>query len=84
MSGEQESFMSHLVELRQRLMRAVGAVGVLFVVFAFAWPGAGTIYDFLAVPLMSALPQGAKTTSAPSRRMRWTLRAWRRTSSLPM
>ena len=52
--------MSHLVELRSRLMRAVGAVLVLFVVFAFAWPGAGVIYDFLAVPLMSALPQGAK------------------------
>ena len=58
--SDQESFMSHLVELRSRLMRAVGAVLVLFVVFAFAWPGAGVIYDFLAVPLMSALPQGAK------------------------
>ena len=58
--SDQESFMSHLVELRQRLMRAVGAVGVLFVIFAFAWPGAGAIYDFLAIPLMSALPQGAK------------------------
>ncbi|HEX6530409.1 MAG TPA: twin-arginine translocase subunit TatC [Burkholderiales bacterium] len=58
--SDQESFMSHLVELRQRLMRAVGVVGVLFVIFAFAWPGAGAIYDFLAVPLMSALPQGAK------------------------
>src|SRR5687767_3362199 len=52
--------MSHLVELRGRLMRAVGVVVVLFVIFAFAWPGAGVIYDFLAVPLMSALPQGAK------------------------
>ena len=58
--SDQESFMSHLVELRQRLMRAVAAVGVLFVIFAFAWPGAGAIYDFLAIPLMSALPQGAK------------------------
>jgi sec-independent protein translocase protein TatC len=58
--SDQESFMSHLVELRGRLMRAVGVVVVLFVVFAFAWPGAGVIYDFLAVPLMSALPQGAK------------------------
>src|SRR5918996_2950748 len=58
--SDQESFISHLVELRSRLVRAVGAVLVLFVLFAFAWPGAGTIYDFLAVPLMSALPQGAK------------------------
>jgi len=59
MSGEQESFISHLVELRQRLVRAVGLVLVLFVVFIF-WPGSGAIYDFLAVPLMSALPEGAK------------------------
>ena len=57
--SEQESFISHLVELRQRLVRAVGAVGVLFLVFVF-WPGSGTIYDFLAQPLMSALPDGAK------------------------
>ena len=59
MSGEQETFISHLVELRQRLVRAVGAVLVLFVVFIF-WPGSGAIYDFLAVPLMSALPEGSK------------------------
>jgi len=59
MSGEQESFISHLVELRQRLVRAVGLVLALFVVFIF-WPGSGAIYDFLAVPLMSALPEGAK------------------------
>ena len=59
MSGEQESFISHLVELRQRLVRAVGLVLVFFIVFIF-WPGSGRIYDFLAVPLMAALPEGAK------------------------
>ena len=59
MSGDQESFISHLVELRSRLVRAVGLVLVLFVVFIF-WPGSGAIYDFLAVPLMSALPEGSK------------------------
>ena len=59
MSGEQESFISHLVELRSRLVRAVGLVLVLFIVFIF-WPGSGRIYDFLAVPLMAALPEGAK------------------------
>src|SRR5918994_6143470 len=58
--SDQESFISHLVELRQRLVRAVGAMLVLFVIFAVVWPGAGAIYDFLAVPLMSALPDGAK------------------------
>src|ERR687891_2324365 len=57
--SDQESFISHLVELRQRLVRAVGAV-LLFFVALFLWPGAGTIYDILAAPLMSALPEGAK------------------------
>src|SRR5436189_836397 len=40
-------------------MKAVGAVLVLFVAL-FIWPGSGYIYDLLAAPLMSALPEGAK------------------------
>ncbi len=59
MSGSQDTFISHLIELRQRLMRALAAVLVIFVAL-FAWPGSGTIYDFLALPLMRALPEGAK------------------------
>jgi sec-independent protein translocase protein TatC len=59
MSGEQESFISHLVELRSRLVRAVGAMLAVFIVLVL-WPGSGAIYDFLAVPLMSALPPDAK------------------------
>ena len=59
MSESSESFISHLVELRQRLVRAVSVVLTLFVVFIF-WPGSGNIYDFLALPLMGALPEGAK------------------------
>ena len=57
--SDQESFISHLVELRQRLVRAVGAVLAIFVVL-FLWPGSGTIYDYLALPLMNALPEGSK------------------------
>jgi sec-independent protein translocase protein TatC len=59
MSAEQESFISHLIELRQRLVRAVSAVLVMFVVL-FIWPGSGYIYDLLAAPLMSALPEGSR------------------------
>lgn len=59
MSDQQESFMSHLIELRTRLMHAVGAVLVFFVAL-FIWPGSGYIYDLLAAPLMTALPEGAK------------------------
>ena len=58
MSG-QESFISHLVELRTRLLRALGAVAVVFVALMF-WPGPGHIYDLLAAPLTAALPQGSK------------------------
>ncbi|MBI4124092.1 MAG: twin-arginine translocase subunit TatC [Betaproteobacteria bacterium] len=57
--SDQESFISHLVELRSRLVRAVAAVGVLFIAL-FIWPGSGPIYDVLALPLMNALPEGAK------------------------
>jgi len=47
--SDQESFISHLIELRERLMKAVGAVLVLFIVL-FIWPGSGYIYDILAAP----------------------------------
>jgi len=57
--SDQETFISHLIELRQRLVRAVVAVLAIFVVL-FIWPGSGPIYDALALPLMSALPEGAK------------------------
>jgi len=55
----QETFVSHLIELRQRLMRALFAFLAAFAVLFF-WPGAGAIYDFLAAPLMQALPEGAR------------------------
>jgi sec-independent protein translocase protein TatC len=55
----QETFVSHLIELRGRLIRAMLAVLAALVVLLI-WPGAGTIYDFLAHPLMEALPQGTR------------------------
>ena len=57
--ADQESFISHLVELRQRLVRAVIAIVVVFVAL-FIYPGSAFIYDLLAAPLMQALPEGAK------------------------
>ena len=59
MSSGQESFISHLVELRTRLLRALGAIAVVFVALLI-WPGAGHIYDLLASPLIAALPPGSK------------------------
>jgi len=53
----QDTFISHLVELRDRLLRALLAVLGVFIVL-FIYPGSGPIYDVLAAPLMAALPQG--------------------------
>jgi sec-independent protein translocase protein TatC len=55
--SSQETFISHLVELRDRLLRALLSVAVVFIAL-FIWPGSGPIYDLLAAPLMHALPQG--------------------------
>src|SRR5260370_37193799 len=57
--SDQETFLSHLIGLRSRVVRPVGVVLAIFVVL-FVWPGSGPIYDALALPLMSALPEGAK------------------------
>jgi len=56
---QQDTFISHLIELRTRLMHALLAVLAAFVLL-FLWPGSGAIYDFLAAPLMHALPEGTK------------------------
>lgn len=58
--GIQETFISHLIELRTRLVRASAVVLVVFIVLFALWPGAAAIYDFLAQPMMNALPEGSK------------------------
>lgn len=54
---EGESFLSHLVELRNRLVRALLA---LLIVFVCLFPFASELYDFLAHPMMVALPEGTR------------------------
>ena len=54
--GAQETFISHLIELRSRLLRSIIAVVVVLVAL---FPFAKDIYALLAKPLLSALPQGA-------------------------
>ena len=57
MSQDEESFVSHLVELRDRLIRSLVVVLILFgVAFYFA----GDIIQFLAQPLYRALPPGSR------------------------
>lgn len=57
MSEQQETFISHLVELRTRLIRAFLAV---LVVFLCLFPWAKELYAIVAQPLLSALPQGGQ------------------------
>jgi sec-independent protein translocase protein TatC len=52
-----DTFISHLVELRSRVMKASVAI---IVVFLCLMPWAGQIYDLLAQPMMAALPAGSK------------------------
>jgi len=52
----QESFLSHLIELRTRLMRSIIAVVLVLVVL---FPFAKKIYALLALPLLRVLPQGS-------------------------
>ncbi|TXH44549.1 MAG: twin-arginine translocase subunit TatC [Burkholderiaceae bacterium] len=59
LAGTEQPFVSHLVELRDRLVRAVLAVLVLFGALC-AWPGPSAMFDLLAHPLAAHLPEGTK------------------------
>jgi sec-independent protein translocase protein TatC len=54
---QEQGFISHLVELRSRLVRAAAAV---LVVFLGLWPFMRQIFDLLSRPMIGALPQGSK------------------------
>jgi len=58
LAGTEQPFVQHLVELRDRLLKALGAVGLVAAVLFF-FPGPGPLYDLLAAPLVAHLPQGA-------------------------
>jgi len=55
--SSKEEFFSHLLELRNRLLKIVA--GILVVMLALV-PFANDIYQFLATPLMQALPEGGQ------------------------
>lgn len=54
-SGE-EGFLSHLIELRTRLIRALTAIGVVLIGLL---PFSNKLYTLLALPLLRHLPAGA-------------------------
>lgn len=53
----EDTFISHLIELRDRLLRSLIAVGVVFLIL---FPFASDLYDLLAYPLLRTLPAGSK------------------------
>jgi sec-independent protein translocase protein TatC len=53
----QDTFISHLMELRDRLLRAILAV---LIVFLCLFPWAKDLYTLLAQPLLAVLPQGGQ------------------------
>jgi sec-independent protein translocase protein TatC len=53
----EDTFISHLMELRDRLLRSLIAIGIVFACL-FAW--ASELYDLLAYPLVHSLPEGSK------------------------
>jgi sec-independent protein translocase protein TatC len=57
MEGTEQPFVSHLVELRDRLVRSCIAIGICFGVLTI-WPGPAGLYDLLAAPLTAHMPTG--------------------------
>lgn len=51
-----QSFFSHLIELRTRIVRILIVVLGVFVVLTI-YPGTGVVYDFLAQPMINTLPE---------------------------
>ena len=53
----EDTFISHLMELRDRLLRSLIAIGVLFLCL---FPFSSELYDVLAHPMIRSLPEGSK------------------------
>ena len=58
LAGSEQPFVQHLMELRDRMIKAVIAIGVAAAVLAL-FPGPGALYDLMAAPLTATLPKGA-------------------------
>ena len=58
LAGSEQPFVQHLMELRERLVKAIVAIAVVAAVLFF-FPGPGELYDLLAAPLVAHLPKGA-------------------------
>ena len=52
---KERPLLSHLVELRSRLLKMIACIGIIFIVL---FPFANPLYNFLSAPLVAQLPQG--------------------------
>jgi len=59
LAGTEAPFVSHLIELRDRLIRILLAVVAGCIALAL-WPGPAALYDLLAQPMVAHLPEGTK------------------------
>ena len=58
LAGTEQPFVVHLMELRNRLVKALIAVAVVAVALGI-YPGPAALYDLMAAPLVAHLPKGA-------------------------
>ena len=59
LAGTEQPFVQHLFELRDRLLYSLYGIGAVLAVLLF-YPGPSQLYDFLAMPLVKALPEGSR------------------------
>lgn len=59
LAGTEQPFVHHLIELRDRLVRAAVLLILACVVLSL-YPGPAALYDWLAAPLVAHLPAGSK------------------------
>jgi sec-independent protein translocase protein TatC len=59
LAGTEQPFVAHLVELRDRLLRAIYGLAAAVAVLAI-WPGPSRLIDYLAVPIRAHMPPDAK------------------------
>jgi len=59
LAGTEQPFVQHLIELRDRILYAIGGIAVCMVLLAI-WPGPSGLIDLIAVPIRNHMPPDTK------------------------
>ena len=59
LAGTEQPFVSHLIELRDRMLHAIYGLVIAMILLAF-WPGPSGLLDLLAMPIRNHMPPDAK------------------------